>query len=449
MLVSGDVGATSGAYFVPADDSLETTWTEPSFDDAAWSHASLGFGFDTSDGDLDGQIQTVVDFREDHPDATTLLVRIPFQIDDIQSVADNRLILRMKYDDGFVAYINGQQAAARNVNLDALAWNEGASRRADEDAVVFQELEISHVADHLVTGQNLLAIRLVNDSATNSDLLVLPELITRRVDFEPRANARTYVTIDGSDPRGPDGLPSPSARLFTPGGSLAIDANVRLTARVFDDITDRGPESAIVLSDWSAPVALNLVVDPPRGTPGDFDGDGVVGANDIDLLAVQMREPEPNIAFDLNADGKISSADRDTLVFDLLVTVYGDANLDGHFDSDDLLQILDRGEYDDDVAQNSTWAEGDWDGDGDFTPDDLLLAFGGGGFRRRAPVARPDIAAAIANWPESDRRLGGDPPPAGARVPQSPAAIQRSGRAVELPLVARDRLFGDDAWSII
>lgn len=52
----------------------------------------------------------------------------------------------------------------------------------------------------------------------------------------------------------------------------------------------------------------------------------------------------------------------------------GDANLDGSFDTADLLQIFQAGEYEDGVAQNSTWSTGDWNADREFDSSDLVVA---------------------------------------------------------------------------
>ncbi|MCP4192154.1 MAG: hypothetical protein GY768_16200 [Planctomycetaceae bacterium] len=43
----------------------------------------------------------------------------------------------------------------------------------------------------------------------------------------------------------------------------------------------------------------------------------------------------------------------------LSVVFYGDANLDGRFHSSDLLQVLEPGKHQDDIAGNSHWTEGD------------------------------------------------------------------------------------------
>ena len=58
----------------------------------------------------------------------------------------------------------------------------------------------------------------------------------------------------------------------------------------------------------------------------------------------------------------------------------GDANLDGVFDTADLVQILQIGEYEDTVAGNSVWQDGDWNQDGDFDVHDLVFALQHGAY---------------------------------------------------------------------
>jgi hypothetical protein len=57
------------------------------------------------------------------------------------------------------------------------------------------------------------------------------------------------------------------------------------------------------------------------------------------------------------------------------ITLLGDVNFDGVFNSTDLLLISQAGEYEDDIPNNSTWVEGDWNRDGDFTTRDIVAAF--------------------------------------------------------------------------
>jgi hypothetical protein len=156
--------------------------------------------------------------------------------------------------------------------------------------------------------------------------------------------------------------------------SVLADGGGRSLARI------QGASSGNAASSWNAQQPSPGMASAPELT-GDFDLNGTLGAEDIDLLFAQIRAVPPNSRFDLNEDGRVDARDRDYLVHDLLQTVYGDANLDGQFTSRDLVLIFQAGEYEDNIADNSTWTEGDWNGDGEFTTRDLVLAFQSGGYR--------------------------------------------------------------------
>ncbi|MCA9213001.1 MAG: hypothetical protein KDB27_08050, partial [Planctomycetales bacterium] len=72
----------------------------------------------------------------------------------------------------------------------------------------------------------------------------------------------------------------------------------------------------------------------------------------------------------------------------------GDANNDGVFNSSDLVKIFQAGEYEDEIAENSTFEEGDWNGDGDFDSSDLVAAFQAGTYQANAVARLGGIAAA-------------------------------------------------------
>ena len=63
------------------------------------------------------------------------------------------------------------------------------------------------------------------------------------------------------------------------------------------------------------------------------------------------------------------------------VQVVADDN--GRFDSADLVLAFRAGEYEDEIAGNTTLEEGDWNGDGDFDMSDLLFAFQHGNYNSR------------------------------------------------------------------
>ncbi len=109
------------------------------------------------------------------------------------------------------------------------------------------------------------------------------------------------------------------------------------------------------------------------GTPGDFDGDGDVDADDLDLLFANVGGTD--LAYDLTGDGLVDSADVDEWVFNTVPigenvgTVYGDFNLDGAVDAGDLALLgTNFG-----AAGSFGWADGDANGDGVVDAGDLAL----------------------------------------------------------------------------
>ena len=61
---------------------------------------------------------------------------------------------------------------------------------------------------------------------------------------------------------------------------------------------------------------------------------------------------------------------------------FGGANVDGVFDSNDSVHALANNEHDDAIRRNPVWSEGAWNGDGDSTVDDLMLAQDDGGYEK-------------------------------------------------------------------
>ena len=191
--------------------------------------------------------------------------------------------------------------------------------------------------------------------------------------------------------------------------------------------------------------------------PGDFDGDGGADAADINLLFEQMRAAVPDLRFDLTGDGLVDTNDRNAMVFDVLGTTYGDADVDDAFDSQDFVDIFQMGEYNDDIPGNSTWEEGDWNGDGDFNELDIMLAFAYGGYEDSAQpalAARASHDRGVVSALEADRVLLEDTPPVGTPTRRAskrdvvdvllPAELLLDDVVVARPADSRDLVFQSD-----
>ncbi|MEZ6121203.1 MAG: hypothetical protein R3C28_32190 [Pirellulaceae bacterium] len=127
-------------------------------------------------------------------------------------------------------------------------------------------------------------------------------------------------------------------------------------------------------------VRLNRPVVVTTGVEGDFDGNAELNAGDADLIANELQSDRNVPLFDLNDDAIVDFRDRDRWVHEIAISYYGDANLDGEFNSTDLVTIFTFGRYE--TGQVAGWESGDWDSDGLFGSGDLVLAFQDGGFEQ-------------------------------------------------------------------
>ncbi len=107
------------------------------------------------------------------------LVRIPFLViaDELPNL--EAFALRMKYDDGFVAYLNGVKIAAANAP-DSLSWDSAAlGEREDSAAIAFESFDVLPYKGLIKDGINVLAVQGLNMTAGDDDFLLIPELSGR------------------------------------------------------------------------------------------------------------------------------------------------------------------------------------------------------------------------------------------------------------------------------
>ncbi len=132
------------------------------------------------------------------------------------------------------------------------------------------------------------------------------------------------------------------------------------------------------------------------GLVGDFNGDNVLDQLDIDDLTQKSASGLDPVAYDLNADLAVNSDDVNVWVKDLFHSWIGDANLDGEFNSGDLVVVLSAGAYE--VDTDAVWSSGDFNGDGRANSGDLVAALSDGGYEqgpRAAVSAVPEPSSLV------------------------------------------------------
>lgn len=146
----------------------------PSYNDGGWRLAATGVGYDTTggfapwigvspSGDCRGALQytnTSLCFRK------AFVVGVPDEFTSFK--------LKMKYEDGFVAFINGVEVGRANCT-NAMAYNTKADVALDEAKLnSWTEFGISNAM--IVAGTNVLAVQGLNCTLSSSDFLLLPEV---------------------------------------------------------------------------------------------------------------------------------------------------------------------------------------------------------------------------------------------------------------------------------
>ena len=203
-------------------------WANTGFNDTSWTAGAGGVGYERGSGyetyiGLDVETQM-------YGRRPTCYVRIPFEGID-KTAQFNFMTLKVRYDDGFVAYINGAEVQRANVN-GVPKWNSTAAGNHEASG-----LESFDISDHLHlvhAGQNVLALQGLNVSTGSSDFILSAELVVGQ---------RTGATGGGV---------SPTALPYT--GAFTVMNSARIRARALSD------------SVWSALSEATLAVGPVAET---------------------------------------------------------------------------------------------------------------------------------------------------------------------------------------
>jgi len=201
---------------VPSSNIGDAWRSDVAFDDSAWLSGAGGVGYERNSG---YEPFIGIDLAETmYGQNAGCYIRIPFELAVEDLIEAGGLILKARYDDGFIAYLNGVEV--QRVMFDGTpAWNASAAgNHSDIDAV---ELETFYLSEHIAAlrlGENVLAIHGLNSSSTSSDFLISVALVS---------------TQGGGDDT-PSGL-SPAAVRYT--GPVVLGESTQIKARAINGNT--------------------------------------------------------------------------------------------------------------------------------------------------------------------------------------------------------------------
>ena len=323
-LLVADGPAAGATALVPTagnggNSLTEAEWTNvaPPPNAASWIPGTIGVGYEASPNSgtsyatlLGLELRSRMQNR-----STTAYIRIPFSADRKALESARALFLELKYDDGFVAYLNGVRVASSNAPGQLTSSSAASSNNSDSRALEFEQFDLSSFIPLLNEGANMLAIHGLNDGAGSSDFLILPRLVVTDSpppvwpDLQlgtPITNANSPVALTHA----PDG----SGRLFIveragririwDGGALRTFLDLRSRVNTNDS---GGDERGLLALAFSPEYATNghFYVNyisgnsSPRGStvisrftvnPANAD-DGIETSEEVILV---IPQPEPN-----------------------------------------------------------------------------------------------------------------------------------------------------------
>ncbi len=164
---------TSCRWLVPTNNALGHSWRAAAFDDAGWGAAGVAAGYFTNaspdyTADLNLDVRTnMYNLR------TSLYLRQCFVVADTGRVG--QVTLRLRFDDGFSMFLNGQPAAASNAPAPGSLTDTSIApaKHAPSRVEVF---DLTAIRPFLVPGTNVLATHILNSAKNSSDLFFSPEL---------------------------------------------------------------------------------------------------------------------------------------------------------------------------------------------------------------------------------------------------------------------------------
>lgn len=142
--------------------AIPNNWMDPNFNDAQWQTGFGGFGYG------DGDDNTTI------PACISVFIRNEFQLIDTSVI--NVGILHADYDDGFVAYLNGEEIARSNFGI--IGTPPTYDQTADfHEANMYQGgapedylLSSTSFKSLIKEGSNTLAIQIHNQDISSSDM---------------------------------------------------------------------------------------------------------------------------------------------------------------------------------------------------------------------------------------------------------------------------------------
>jgi hypothetical protein len=183
-----------------------------------WALGPAGFGYG------DGDDSTVFSNMKDRFNSVAIrrVVGLPAEVPK-----DAVLVLRMNYDDGFIAWLGGREIARRNIR--GSGSETGAAGK--HEAGIWEEIRLGRVDRFLSDEKVVLALKGFNDDVESSDFTLHPVLVAKsgRKEWPLVAPHQTWEYLANGSPE--DGWQTRTLGLKADLGVVAKDFTLRYRAQ--------------------------------------------------------------------------------------------------------------------------------------------------------------------------------------------------------------------------
>ena len=249
---------------IPAADE-GTNWTTAGYNDSAWIAGTNAVGY----GNLGSLLRTDVRAAMSNVNASAY-IRIPFTVNAPSNAS--LITLRLRYNDGLAAYVNGLEAVRLNAP-NPPAFNSTAT--ATHSSLTVEEFRLGSSA--LVEGTNVLAIQALNVTPNDPDFLLQAEMILTSIEAE--SPTPMYFTLPSPGSNNVAGVANPGPAILEPRHSPnapSEEENILVTARVSPTFAPISTVAVRYRVMFNPEIELPMFDD---GLHGDGDpNDGVFGA---------------------------------------------------------------------------------------------------------------------------------------------------------------------------
>src|ERR1043166_372895 len=187
----------------------EGDWTATNYTDSAWALGTNGLGFGSF---AQGLVNTDVGTAMSNVNAT-VYARIPFVVTNATNVS--LVSLRVRYNDGFIASINGSEALSINAP-DSQTFNSTATNV--HSSLTAEEFLLG--TGTLMNGTNILALQGLNVAANDTNFFLSAEMVLTIV----QANSTTPVYFTVPTPGAPNvgGIANPGPAILNASNYPAV-----------------------------------------------------------------------------------------------------------------------------------------------------------------------------------------------------------------------------------